>query len=132
MSTLTLTLQVSVEQIAEIIKQMSQTEIERLFDLVPNLHSRSYVNGASAAPARRTRTQEEIEASVATVQAELMEKLNYQRISGDEPFLDGLTFNEYLALPDSEQARIWDEAAQIDMYDLEEKEVRPDAILFTR
>ena len=132
MLTSTLTLQVSVEQIADAIKQMSQTEMQRLFDLVPNLHSRSYLNGASAAPVRRTRTQEQIEASVEALRAEILADPNFRPIPRDTPFLGGVTLGEYLALPDSEQARIWDEAAEIDVYDLEEREVRPDAILSAR
>ena len=39
MSTSTLTFQVSVEQIAEAIKQMSQAELIRLLELVPKLRS---------------------------------------------------------------------------------------------
>lgn len=116
MSVSTLTRPISVEQMAEAIKQMSQTEIQRLLDLVPKLRRTAR---------RQTRTQEQIEASVAAVHAELMEALNHQPVSGDEPFLSGLTLNEYLALPDAEQGRIWDEAAEIDWDDLEEMEVRP-------
>ena len=126
MSTSTLTFQVSIEQIAEAIRQMSQTEIQRLLDLVPKLRS------PSVAKPRRTRTREEAQASVEALWAEITADPNYRPLTGNEPFLGGVTLDQYLALPDKEQARIWDEAAEIDMYDLEEREVRPDAILSAR
>jgi hypothetical protein len=66
---------------------------------------------------------------VDAIDAELMAALNNLPISGDIPFLAGLTFNEYSALPDEEQGRIWDEAAEIDGDDLEEREVSPHALL---
>ncbi len=126
MSTSTLKRPISVEQIAEAIKQMSQAEIQRLLDLVPKLRL------FSAAKPRRSRTLEEAKASVETLWAEITADPNYRPLTGNEPFLAGLTLDEYLALPDKEQAKIWDEAAEIDIYDLEEREVRPDAILSAR
>jgi len=118
----------SVEQIAEAIKQMSQTEMQRLFDLVPKLRP------LSAPKPRRTRTQEQIEASVAALRAQIIAEPNFRPIPRETPFLGGVTLGEYLALPDKEQARIWDEAAEIDMYDLEEtlQRVRQNAILSAR
>lgn len=111
----------TVQQIATVVKQLSLPDQRQLLDLVPNLRW--------VAQKRPVRTAEEIEASVVAVRAELMSALNYQPVSRDAPFLGGLTLGEYLALPDSEQALVWDEAAEIDWDDLEEVEVSPDALL---
>ncbi len=122
MSVSTLTRPISVEQVATIIKQMSQVELQRLLYLVPNLEQKK--------PAKRpTRTKEEIKASVAVVRAEVMEALNYQPIPRDEPFFGRVTLGEYLALPDKEQARLWDEWSMIDFVEPEEVEVSPNALL---
>jgi hypothetical protein len=55
---------------------------------------------------------------------------HFKPIPRDTPFLGGFTLGEYLALPDDEQGRIWDETAEIDWDDLEEtrQRVKPDAI----
>ena len=77
---------------------MSQVELRRLLDLVPDLQQK---------PSKRsTRTREEIKASVAAVRAEVMEALNYQSIPRDEPFFGGLTLGEYLALPDKQATHL--------------------------
>ncbi|MGB0385534.1 MAG: hypothetical protein ACPGWR_11980 [Ardenticatenaceae bacterium] len=117
MSTSTLTRPISIEQIAEAIKQMSQSEIQRLLDLVPKLRS------PSAAKPRRTRTLKEAQASVDALDAELMTVLNHKPLTGNEPLLAGLTLNQYLALPDEEESRLWDEWAQVDIMEMEEQEV---------
>ena len=111
----------TLEQVANAVKELTLSQQRQLIDLVPNLR------WVAQKPA--VRTAEEIEASVVAVRAELMSALNYQPVSRDAPFLGGLTLGEYLALPDAEQARIWDEAEEIDWDDLEEVEVSPDALL---
>jgi hypothetical protein len=113
----------TVQQIATVVKELTLPDQRQLLDLVPNLRW--------VAQKRPVRTLEEARAEVSLLQEELMAELNYQPISGNEPFLGGFTLNQYLALPDSEQARIWDEAAEIDWDDLEEVEVSPD-VLFAR
>ena len=108
MSTSTLTRPISIEQIAEAIKQMSQTEMQRLLNLVPKLRS------LSASKPRRTRTQAEVQASIEALRAQIMAEPNFRPIPRETPFLGGVTLGEYLALPDKEQARIWDEAAKVE------------------
>ena len=121
MSVSTLTRPISVEQVATIIKQMSQVELQRLLYLVPNLQQKK--------PAKRpTRTLEQAQASVEILWAEIKADPNYKPIPRDTPFLGGYTLGEFLALPDKEQNQVWDEAEEIDWDDLEEVEVRPDAI----
>lgn len=115
-----LALPVSVEQIAAVINQMSDGEQQRLLTLTPQLRQ--------AAVAKPVYTKAQIEASVAAVQAEVLALLNHQPLSGDAPFLGNLTLNEYHALPEAEKARLWDEVAGDDLFDLEEVEVAPDAL----
>lgn len=115
-----LALPVSVEQIAAVINQMSDGEQQRLLTLTPQLRQ--------AAVAKPVYTKAQIEASVAAVQAEVLALLNHQPLSGDTPFLGNLTLNEYHALPEAEKARLWDEVAGDDLFDLEEVEVAPDAL----
>ena len=80
---------------------------------------------------RRVRTLEEAEAKVTALRAEIMAKLDHKPISGNQLFLGGLTLNEYFALPEDEQDRIWDEAeaSVFDWDELEEVEVSPDVLL---
>lgn len=121
MSLSTIGKQIDLTQVATVIKQLSRFEKRQLLNLVPELHQ--------VAIQPPVRTPEQIQASIATATAEIMKDLNHQPISGDQPFLGGLSLNEYLALPDKEQAKIWDEAEEIDMMELEEMEVSPDVLL---
>jgi hypothetical protein len=50
-------------------------------------------------------------------------------LSLDEPFLGELTLGQYLQLPDVERGRLWDDWGQVDLKELEELDVRPDAVL---
>lgn len=111
----------TLEQVANAVKELTLSQQRQLLDLVPNLR------WVAQKPA--VRTVEEARAEVELLKEEIMAELNYQPISGNEQFLGAFTLNEYLALPDSEQARIWDEAAEIDWDDLEEVEVSPHALL---
>ena len=137
MSLKTLTPPITVEDVADVIKRWGQSECQRLLDLVPALREMAEsknqvapkISAPDAIPPRRVRTLEEAEASVEALRAEIMAKLDHKPISGNQLFLGGLTLNEYLALPEDEQARIWDEASEIDWDDLEEVEVSPDVLL---
>ncbi len=139
MSLNTLTPPITVEEVADIIKRWGQTEWQHLLDLVPALgevaQSKNNVvqNGfvPHTIPPRRVRTVEEADITVEALRAEIMAKLDHKPISGNELFLGGLTLNEYFALPEDEQNRIWDEAeAEVfDWDELEEVEVSPDVLL---
>lgn len=120
MQNATLALPVSVEQIADVINQMSDGEQQRLLTLTPQLRH--------VAVSTPVRTKAQIDASVAALQVEVLALLNQQPLSGETPFLGGLTLTEYHALPDGDKARLWDEVAGSDLLDLDEKEVAPDAL----
>lgn len=113
-------LSVSVEQVATAIKQMSPADQERLLDLVPELRQ--------VAAQTQPRTVEEARAAIEQVRAEVAEALGGQPLSGDELFLGDRTLREYLELPDEDRTSLWDEWTTVNLEDLEELDVRPDAL----
>lgn len=120
MSEIVLALPVSVEQIAIVIKQMSQTDQQRLLELVPSL--RQLASPASARTIEQTRT------TIERLQAEVMATLDNQPLSSDEPFLEDLTLGQYHDLPDEKKAALWEKWADVDLMELEEQEVNPNAL----
>ncbi len=117
---LTLPQTVSVEQIATLIRQMSQADQKRLLTLVPNLH-----RTASASP----RTREQARTSVEKLRKKVLTVLKDQPLSSDEPFTETLTLGQYNSLPEEEKARLWDQWEEdTDLTELKEKEVRSDAL----
>jgi len=120
MSESTFVLPVSVEQVAVVIKQMGPAERRRLLELVPELRQET-----TQAPSR---TPGEIHAAVERVRGEVMQALSGPLLSPAEPFLGDLTLGQYMELPDEDRARLWDEWAEIDLEELEELDVRPDAV----
>ncbi|MFN8488076.1 MAG: hypothetical protein U0350_10815 [Caldilineaceae bacterium] len=115
-----LTLPVSVEQIAVAVQQMSQEEQRRLLVLVPDLVKIAQ----EPAPPPTAPAQDPL----AELRAQVLAALDHRPLSPDEPFFGGLTLGQYLDLSDQEQARLWDEWAGIDLMDMEEIEVSPDAV----
>lgn len=113
-------LPVSVEQVATVIKQMSAADRQRLLTLVPELQ-----RAAQEEPAR---TVEEARAAVEQVRTEVLQVLGGKPLSPEEPFLDDLTLGQYLELSDETRARLWDEWAEVDLEELEELDVRADAV----
>jgi hypothetical protein len=116
-----LVLPVSVEQVALVVRQMSRADRERLLDLVPDLHQ----SARQAGPRRR----DDRSAAVERVRAEVTQAMAGRLLSLDEPFLGELTLGQYLQLPDVERGRLWDDWGQVDLKELEELDVRPDAVL---
>jgi len=111
---------VSVEQIAVVVQRMSPEERRRLLELAPELRQ--------TATQAASRTPGEIHAAVERVRVEVMQTLGGQLLSPTEPFLGDLTLGQYMDLPDEDRARLWDEWAGIDLEELEELDVRPDAV----
>jgi hypothetical protein len=99
---------------------MSQADQQKLLALVPDLRH------IAAQPPARTISQ--AQAAVACLRAEVMEIMDNQTLSPDEPFMGGLTLGQYQALPDEEKGKLWDEWADMDLMELEEREVNPDAL----
>ena len=115
-----LALPVSIEQVAVVIKQMSQSDRERLLDLVPELRQR--------VPRTSRRYGEQGLATVERMRGEVSRALGGQLLSLSEPFLGDLTLGQYLELPDAERGRLWDAWVEIEPEELEELDVHPDAL----
>jgi hypothetical protein len=91
---------VAVEQVARLIRHFDRQEKARLLQLVPELRS--------------IRPEEtDILAEQDTLLAYFERKREALRecspLRGDDPFLGGLTVAEFFALPEEEQARLWDQ-----------------------
>ncbi len=67
-------------------------------------------------------------AAAEAMRQELSAGLEGQLLSPEEPFLGDLTLGDYLALPDAERARLWDEWAEEDPASWKEVDVLPDAM----
>jgi len=52
-----------------------------------------------------------------------MREFSTQPLLPTEPFLDGLTLEQYLSLPDEERAHLWDKWAETDWGRLKERDV---------
>ena len=113
-------LPVSVEQVAAVIKQMGAADRQRLLTLVPELQR--------TAKEEPVRTVEEARAAVEQVRTEVLQALGDKPLSPEEPFLDDLTLGAYLELSDDDRARRWEEWAEVDLEELEELDVRADAV----
>ncbi len=111
---------VTVEQVAAVIEQMNDDDQEHLLDLTPKLRERArYLPSRTISQARQTAMQ---------LKAELQNVLAGQSFSGDEPFLDGYTLDQYLQLPEAEKQRLWDKWATVDLLTLPERDVKYDAV----
>ena len=120
MSTSVLALPVSVEQVAAVIKQMTPVDQRHLLDLVPDFR-----HLASLSPSR---TVEEAQTTVAQLRNKVVSTVNNQLLSPDEPFFGDLTLQQYHALSDEEKTKLWDRWTDMDMTNLDEREVQPDAV----
>ncbi len=99
MSNSMLALPVSVEQVAITIRQMSPAERQRLFELAPELREAAY---------NMPRALDEARASAEQLRIDVLQALGNQPLPPDTPFLDDLTLDQYLNLPDDDRAQLWD------------------------
>jgi len=112
-------LPVSLEQIAALIRRMSPEDRRALVKLAPELRE---------AAMQTKRTIEDARESVAQLRRELLQELGGQPLGPDAPFLEGMTLGQYLDLPDAERAKLWDKWSDVDLHELEELEIKPDAV----
>jgi hypothetical protein len=113
-----LALPISIEQLAAVIRQMNAADRQRLLTLAPEL-----LQDALQLPPHTPGSAQE---AVERLRTEVLQALQSQRLSPDEPFVEGLTLGAYLALPDAERARLWAAWTEVDLDHLEEKDVRAD------
>ncbi|SRR6266851_3749501 len=114
-----LALPISIEQLAAVIRQMNAADRQRLLALAPELRQ----DALQLPPYTSDPAWEAVE----RLRAEVLQALQGQLLSSDEPFLEGLTLGAYLALPDAERARLWAAWTEVDLDHIDEKDVRPDA-----
>ena len=119
MNSTTLKLPISLEQVASLIKRMPPQQRQHLIALVPEL-----VDDAI----QQKKMMEIANQVVEEFKQELLEVCADQPISPDEPFLGGFTLGQFLNLPELERAKLWDQWSALDMNELEELEVHPDAM----
>lgn len=115
-----ITLPISVEQVAVLVRQMSWSDRERLIDLVPELRQ------MPPPPSRR-----QVEAGrnvVERMRGQVGLALGGQLLSLSEPFLGDLTLGQYLELPDDERSQLWDVWAESRPEELEELNAHPNAM----
>ena len=71
---------------------------------------------------------DEADQAVEQLKEDLLTELGGEPLSSDEPFLDGFTLGQYLELSEAERAKLWDKWSEVALEDIEEVEVRPDAL----
>jgi hypothetical protein len=120
MTTSVFTLPISIEQLATVIRHMTPVDRQRLLDLVPELRQE-----ATRVPPR---TPDEAQAAIERVREKVTQTLAGQLLAPDEPFVGDLTLGQYLNLPDEARARLWEAWADGNLHQLEERDVRPDAV----
>lgn len=113
------TLPVSLEQVAAVIRRMRPQDRQQLLAMVPELATDAI---------KQKKLFDEAEQTVNQLKQELLTELDGQPLSSDEPFLEGFTLGQYLDLPEEERAKLWDEWRDIELEDIEELEVRSDAL----
>jgi len=99
---------------------MTPADRQRLLDLVPELRQE-----ATQSPPR---TLDEAQSVIERVREKVTRALAGQLLWPDEPFVGDLTLGQYLTLPDEARARLWEAWADGDLHQLEERDVRPDAV----
>jgi hypothetical protein len=120
MTTSVFTLPISIEQLATVIRHMTPVDRQRLLDLVPELRQE-----ATRVPPR---TPDEAQAAIEHVREKVTQALAGQLLAPDEPFVGDLTLGQYLNLPGEARARLWEAWADGNLHQLEERDVRPDAV----
>ena len=120
MSTSVFALPISIEQLATVIRRMTPADRQRLLNLVPKLRQE-----AIQVPPR---TPDEAQAAIERVREKVTQALAGQLLAPDEPFVGDLTLGQYLNLPDEARARLWEAWTDGNLHQLEERDVRPDAV----
>ncbi len=106
---------VRVRQIAKLIRQMDAEERRWLVQLVPELQT-----------TRITAEQSEL---YAYFEPRLQRLADAHPMSDADPFIGGLSVSQFFALPEDDQARLWEQVHTEAARDLNQRElsVRPNA-----
>lgn len=120
MSSAIVALPVTVEQIAQAIRQMDVAERVRLLELVPELQEK----------AEDERGEEEARISLAELQTEVNQLFSGKKLAIEDPFIGDLSVYDYLSLPEEERQSLWEKLADDNtwLHTIKEKDVQPDAL----
>jgi hypothetical protein len=99
---------------------MTPADRQRLLDLVPELRQE-----VTQVPPR---TLDEAQTAIERMREKVTQALAGQLLSPDEPVVGELTLGQYLDLPDEARAHLWEAWTDGDLHQLEERDVRPDAV----
>ena len=119
MQTNIFTLPVSLEQVAALIKRMHPEDRQQLLAMVPELATDAI---------KQKELLDEADQTVEQLKEDILTELGGYPLSADEPFLDGFTLGQYLGLSEAERAKLWDEWSEVALEEIEEVEVRPNAL----
>lgn len=119
MQTNIFTLPVSLEQVAALIKRMHPEDRQQLLAMVPELVTDAV---------KEKKLIDEANQTVEQLKEDLLTELGEEPLSSDEPFLDGFTLGQYLELSEAERAKLLDQWSEVALEDIEEVEVRPNAL----
>ncbi len=75
------------------------------------------------------RTEAQVRETVLRLKQEILADLGGELLSPGELFLGHMTLGEYLALSDEEKDTLWKTWVDIDLMELDEREVGPDVLL---
>jgi hypothetical protein len=90
-----------IDRVAMLVRQMSPAQRERLLDLAPDLR-RDVLN--------RARKQADLADYFEDRMREVLSERFMQSPPPEEEFLGPYTLDEFCALPEDEQVRLWDQA----------------------
>ena len=97
--------------------KINKTDRQSLFEIA----TKSYRSDSYDKPFARTEEQAQI--SIARLKKRMSSKIKNGERDPNKPFLGGLSFDEYYALPDSEQSKLWDELIDVDLMSMEEQDL---------
>ena len=120
MSNAIVSMPVSIEQIAAVLRNIGREERRRLLDLVPEFREELREQPG--------RTVSQAQKSAEVMRQMLITGLGDEFLSNEAPFLGDLTLREYQALPDEARALLWDRWAEPPALPWTEIDVRSDAL----
>jgi hypothetical protein len=121
---------VTIEQVAVVVRSMSRKDRQRLLELVPELRETlgAQAAGFDAAQQPRVKQASQDQAFLAQLREEIAVAYGGGFLSPDEPLLDDLTLGDYLDLSEAERAQLWEKWEQESDVSWEEVDVRADAL----
>ena len=128
---------VTIEQVAVVVRSMSRKDRQRLLELVPELRETLGAQAAGfdaeplvapAAQQARVKQASQDQAFLAQLREEIAVAYGGGFLSPDEPLLDDLTLGDYLDLSEAERAQLWEKWEQESDVSWEEVDVQADAL----